>query len=318
MSTPKQKKTKTDSHLEKVLTEGHFAVSGELGPPRGASRQDIEEKAEEYRGFVDAVNITDNQTAIVRMSSIGAGVIAKEKGLEPVIQMTCRDRNRLAQQSDLLGAYALGVNTILCLSGDHQVFGEQQGAKNVYDVDSVHLVQMVHQMREEKEFMSGEEIDDVAPRFFAGAAANPFGDPFEYRVIRLAKKVRAGADFIQTQAIYDMDRFKEWMQAVRQRGLHEKTYILAGILPPKSAGALRYMKYNVSGMRIPNHIIKRMSGADDARQEGVQITVELIEQLREIEGVSGVHLMPVMWEPILPVLVEKAGLLPRPQITEEV
>ncbi len=305
---------KTDSKLERILPAGEFAVCGELGPPRGADPNAIRKHAAELRGYVDAVNLTDNQTAIVRMSSIAAGVLVREQGLEPVIQMTCRDRNRLAQQADFLGAAALGLNTVLCLSGDHQVFGDDKTAKNVYDIDSMHLIQMVARMRDEKKFMSGSDIEGLEPRFFVGAAANPFADPFEYRVMRLAKKVKSGADFIQTQAIYDVERFAEWMKAVRDRGLHEKVHIMAGLVPPKSAGALRYMKKNVSGMRIPDALIRRMSRASDPRNEGINITVDIIREVKAIDGVHGVHIMPIMWEEALPVIVERAGLLPRPRL----
>jgi len=309
----KRSKYKTDSRLERILAEGEFAVCGEMGPPRGADADDIREKAADFLGYVDVVNLTDNQTAIVRMSSIAASYLAYEEGLEPVVQMTCRDRNRLAQQADLIGAYAMGLKNILCLSGDHQVFGDHDTAKNVYDIDSLNLLQMMKMMRDEGKFMSGEDLT-VEPRFFIGAAANPFGDPFEYRVIRLAKKIRAGADFIQTQAIYDLDRFKEWMDIVRKKGLHEQVYILAGVLPPKSAGALRYMKNNVSGMRIPSGLIQRLDEAEDPAEEGIKICVELIEELKDMEGIHGVHIMPVMWESVLPTLVERAGLLPRPEL----
>ncbi len=306
--------TNTNSNLERVLAAGEFAVCGELGPPRSADAEVITEHARHFRGYVDAVNITDNQTAIVRMSSIAAGVLLRETGLEPVIQMTCRDRNRLAQQSDLLGAAALGLNTLLCLSGDHQVFGDEDKARNVYDIDSMHLLQMVRGMRDDRQFLSGSDIEGAEPRFFVGAAANPFADPFEFRVVRLAKKVAAGAEFIQTQAVYDVPRFARWMEAVRDLGLHERVSIMAGLVPPKSAGALRYMKNNVSGMRIPDELIRRMSGAEDPRDEGIQLTAELIEQVREIEGVRGVHIMPIMWESALPEIVTRAGLTPRPDL----
>ncbi len=307
--------TNTNSNLERVLAAGEFAVCGELGPPRSADAEVIADHARHFHGYVDAVNITDNQTAIVRMSSIAAGALLREVGLEPVIQMTCRDRNRLAQQADLLGAAAMGLNTLLCLSGDHQVFGDEDTARNVYDIDSMHLLQMVRKMRDDRQFMSGTDLEGAEPRFFVGAAANPFADPFEFRVVRLAKKVAAGAEFIQTQAVYDVDRFARWMEAARDMGLHEKVSIMAGLVPPKSAGALRYMKNNVSGMRIPEELIRRMSGAQDPKEEGIQITVEIIQQVREIEGVRGVHIMPIMWESALPEIVSRAGLTPRPDLS---
>ncbi len=306
---------KCESNLEKLLSQGEFVVCGEMGPPQSADGDVIRRKVSYFKGYVDAVNLTDNQTAIVRMSSIAAAAILLEQGLEPVIQMTCRDRNRIMQQSDILGASALGIKNVLCLSGDHQIFGNHSGAKNVYDIDSIQLVQMVKNMRDEKVFLSGDEIK-APPKMFVGAAANPFGDPFEFRVIRLAKKIAAGADFIQTQAIFDVGRFKKWMQMVRDRGLHEKVSILAGVLPVKSAGALRYMKNKVSGMTVPDELIDRMNKAEDPKKEGVKICIEIIEQVREIEGIKGIHMMPVMWESITSEVVEGAGLLPRPVLSD--
>jgi methylenetetrahydrofolate reductase (NADPH) len=309
---------KSGSRLEAVLTSGQFAVTAELGPPKSADVDVIRQKAGYLRGVVDAVNITDNQTAIVRMSSIGAGVIALQEGLEPVIQITCRDRNRLAIQSDVLGAYALGMRNILCLSGDHQKFGNHPTSKNVYDLDSIQLVMMLKGMRDDKVFACGDEIRNtkkspiVEPRIFIGAAANPFGDPFPFRAIRLAKKVKAGADFIQTQCIYDMERFRKWMEQVRARGLHEKVYILAGITPLRSVKMAEYMRDKVAGLTVPDHIIERLKGAENAEEEGRKIAIEQIQELREITGVSGVHIMAIEAEKTVAALAEKAGLLPRP------
>ncbi|MGA1840124.1 MAG: methylenetetrahydrofolate reductase [bacterium] len=311
---------KSGSHLETLLSKGHFVATAELGPPKSADLTLIKQKASILRGFVDAVNITDNQTAIVRVSSIAAGKIAFEEGLEPIIQMTCRDRNRLAIQSDLLGAYVLGLRNLLCLSGDHQSFGNHPYAKNVYDLDSIQLVQMLKNMRDEKIFECGEEIrntkksDIMEPRMFLGVAANPFADPFEFRVVRLAKKIKAGADFVQTQCIFDLPKFKEWMKMVVDRGLHEKIYILAGVMPIKSYRVLQYMKNNVAGMSIPDDLIDRMKGADDPKAEGVEVCVEMIQQLRKISGIHGVHIMAVEWEEIVPEIVQKAGLSPRPTV----
>ena len=304
--------------MEAVLTSGQFAVTAELGPPKSADVDVIRQKAGYLRGVVDAVNITDNQTAIVRMSSIGAGVIALQEGLEPVIQITCRDRNRLAIQSDVLGAYALGMRNILCLSGDHQKFGNHPTSKNVYDLDSIQLVMMLKGMRDDKVFACGDEIRNtkkspiVEPRIFIGAAANPFGDPFPFRAVRLAKKVKAGADFIQTQCIYDMERFKKWMEQVRALGLHEKVYILAGITPLRSVRMAEYMRDKVAGLTEPDHIIERLKGAENAEEEGRKIAIEQIQELREIPGVSGVHIMAIEAEKTVAALAEKAGLLPRP------
>jgi 5,10-methylenetetrahydrofolate reductase len=318
---------KSGSRLERVLRAGHFAVTGELGPPQGAEGNVIREKAELLKGLVDGVNITDNQTAIVRMSSIGAGTILIQEGLEPIIQMTCRDRNRLAIQSDLLGAYALGMRNLLCLTGDHQSFGNHPTAKNVHDIDSIQLVKMVADMRDKACFECGEEIKETPPRFFVGAAANPFGDPFEWRPYRLAKKVKAGADFIQTQLIYNIERFAEFMEKVRELGLHEQVYILAGVGPLKSPGAARYMRDQVAGLDVPDAIVDRMTLATEGinkedkvgrrnawRNEGMQIAIDLIKQLQEIEGVAGVHVMAIEWEEAVKPIVEGAGLLPRPEL----
>ena len=212
------------SNLERVLRGGHFAVTTELGPPQSADGGEIRRKAALLQGFCDAVNITDNQTAIVRMSSIGAGTIVVQEGLEPVIQMTCRDRNRLAIQADLLGAHALGMHNLLCLTGDHQTFGNHPNAKNVHDIDSIQMVQMVKAMRDDGVFQSGDAFKGPEPRFFVGAAAAPFADPVDFRPYRLAKKVKAGANFIQTQLVYDVHAFAEYMEKVRAMGLHEQTY----------------------------------------------------------------------------------------------
>ena len=299
------------SNLERVLNAGHFAVTAELGPPKSANGELIRKKTEHFRGFVDAVNVTDNQTAIVRMSSIAAAAILMSEQLEPVIQMTCRDRNRIAIQSDILGAAALNIKNILCLSGDHQKFGNHQGSKNVYDIDSIQLLSVVRGMRDEAHFASGDAIK-TPPKMFIGAAANPFADPFEFRVIRLAKKIKAGAQFIQTQAVFDLPKFKDYMKLVYDRGLHEEAAILAGIIPVKSVRALQYMRSEVAGMSVPDELIKRMEAAQDPKEEGIAITLELIEQIKEIPGVKGIHLMPVMWESSIPVVCEKAGFLPRP------
>jgi len=306
---------KAGSNLEKILTGGQFAVTGELGPPKGADVAIIERKAKLLKGNVDAINVTDNQTAIVRMSSIAVSALLKQMGMEPTMQMVCRDRNRIAMQSDIFGAYALGIRNILCLSGDHQKFGNHPTAKNVFDLDSIQLIQTVKKMRDEHKVLSGDEIEGP-PQMFIGAAANPFADPFEFRVIRLAKKAAAGVDFIQTQCIYDMDKFERFMQMVRDRGLHEKIFILAGVTPLKSVGMARYMKEKVAGMEVPDEIINRMkaAGKEKAREEGLKICVEQIERLKKIPGVHGIHLMAIEWEEVVHEIIERAGLLPRPSI----
>jgi methylenetetrahydrofolate reductase (NADPH) len=304
---------KSGSNLEKVFERGDFAVTAELGPPKGNDLEVVYEKAKYLKGVVDAVNVTDNQTAIVRMSSIAASKIILDLGLEPVMQMTCRDRNRIGMQSDIFGATALGVKNCLCLTGDHQRFGNEIDSKNVYDLDSIQLLSVLKGLRDEGKTLGGEEVEgDV--KLFLGAAANPFGDPFEFRAIRLAKKVKAGADFIQTQVIYDMNRFREWMKMVRDMGLHERTHIMAGIMPLKSGGMARYMAKNVAGVTIPDDIVKRMVAAPKGKgaSEGIKICIETIEQLKEIEGVHGVHIMALEWEHRVPEICEEAGLLPRP------
>jgi methylenetetrahydrofolate reductase (NADPH) len=302
---------KSGSSLERILESGQFAVTAEAGPPKGSTPKVIQRKGELLKFSCDAVNVTDNQTAIVRMSSLSGCILLKEMGVEPVLQMVVRDRNRLALQSDLLGAAALGVRNVLCLSGDHQKFGNHPTAKGVYDIDSMQLIQLVKNMRDQHRLINDEEFSGEAP-FFIGAAANPFADPFEFRVVRLAKKVAAGADFIQTQGIFDVTKFKRWMDMVRDRGLHEKTHILAGLIPIKSVGMARYMRNNVSGLSVPKEIVDRMADAKDPKEEGVKICLETIEQLKEVDGIHGIHIMAVAWEEIVPQLIEQAGLMPRP------
>ena len=303
---------KSGSNLEKLLRKGEFVVTSELGPPRGASREDVEKKAEFLKGYADAFNLTDCQTAMVRLSSIASGAILLDMGMEPVVQMTCRDRNRIAMQSDILGAASLGMKNLLCLTGDHQCFGDHPEAKGVFDIDSIQLLDMFRQMRDEKKFQSGEDLKSEEPKLFLGAAENPFADPFQYRAARLAKKVKAGADFIQTQIIYNVEKFEQWMSMVREMGLHKKVSILAGVTPIRSLGMAKYMKKNVPGMDVPDEIIKRLEGAEKKKAEGINICLEVIERVRKIEGVAGVHIMAVEWEEIVPEITERAGLLPRP------
>lgn len=307
---------KTESILEKVLATGNMAVTSECGPPRGSVPEKIKEKGELLKGIVDAVNVTDNQTAMVRMSSFAASVFLKQAGLNPVLQMVTRDRNRLAMQADIIGAYAHGINTMLCLSGDHPHFGDHPMAASVHDIDSVQFIQMVKNMRDNGKFQGGADIESP-PKMFIGAAANPFADPFELRVARLAKKIAAGVDFIQTQCIYNLDKFELWMEGVRSRGLHEKCYILAGITPIKSAGMARYMKNKVPGMDVPDDVVKRMAGVPKEKQaeEGINICVESIQRLKEVKGVAGFHIMAIEWENKVPEIVERAGLLPRPSVS---
>ena len=302
-----------NSRLKSVLEKGNFAVTAECGPPKGADPEVILNKAEILRGKVDALNVTDNQTAIVRMSSLAACSLLKTAGLDPVLQMVVRDRNRIALQSDILGASALGIRNVLCLSGDHQVFGNQPQALGVFDLDSIQFVQTVKAMRDEGIILGGESLASP-PDLFIGAAANPFADPLDFRVVRLAKKIEAGAGFIQTQCIYNLERFEKWLTMAADRGLTEKVFIIGGVTPLKSPGMAKYMKNRVSGMEIPDDVIKRMEGVpkDKQREEGIRICVETILRLKEMPGVKGVHVMAIEWEEAVGEIVEKAGLLPRP------
>jgi len=308
---------KSGSNLEKVLAAGHFAVTAELGPPAGSDVEFVHAKAELLRGAVDAVNVTDNQTAVVRMSSVAVSALLVQMGIEPVMQMVCRDRNRIAMQSDIFGAAALGIRNLTCLTGDHQEFGNQAGAKKVYDIDSVQLVAMVKRMRDERRILgSDEEIAGAVP-LLIGAAANPFAKPYEFRALRLAKKVQAGADYVQTQCVFDVAMFVEWMKAVRDLGVHTKCRILAGVTPLKSAGMARYMSENVPGVVIPETIVKRMNDAPRGKgaETGLAICAEIIEQLRGIEGVAGIHIMAIEWEQKVREIVQTAKLLPRPALS---
>lgn len=301
------------SNLKKVLEKGEFAVTAECGPPKGADPDAVLKKAELLRKKVDAINVTDNQTAIVRMSSLAACSLLRSAGLDPVLQVVVRDRNRIALQSDILGASAVGIRNVLCLSGDHQGFGNQPQAMGVFDLDSIQFVNVVRTMRDNGTILGGEPLSK-SPELFIGAAANPFADPMPFRVVRLAKKINAGADFIQTQCIYNLNRFEEWMKMARDKGLTDNVFILGGVTPLKSPGMAKYMKNKVAGMDVPDEIIKRMEGVPqkNQREEGIKICVETIQQLKTMPGVKGVHIMAIEWEEVVGEIAEKAGLLPRP------
>ncbi len=305
----------TPSRLQKILDAGHLAVTSEVGPPRSCDGAIIEHKAKLIKDHVDAVNVTDNQTSVTRLCSLAACIRIKLMGLEPVLQMVTRDRNRIALQSDILGAASFGINNILCLTGDHNHFGDHPNAVNVFDLDSTQLLQTVRLMRDEGRLLGGHQFEH-RPQMFIGAAANPFADPFEIRVPRLAKKVAAGAQFIQTQCIYNMDKFKLWLKIARDRGLLEKVAIMAGITPMKNVGMARYMKNRVPGIEVPDEIISRMGGVPKEKQaeEGIKLAIEQIEELKQEEGVRGFHIMAIEWEEKVPEIVERAGLYPRPQV----
>jgi methylenetetrahydrofolate reductase (NADPH) len=306
--------TRTPSKLEKILAAGHLAVTSECGPPRGSDPEAITSKAEMIKDYVDAINITDNQTSVTRLCSLAACIHLKKMGVEPTLQMVTRDRNRIALQSDILGAASFDIYNILCLSGDHQIFGDSPQGQNVFDIDSIQLIQTVRLMRDEGKFLGGDDIKRP-PQMFVGAAANPFADPFEIRVPRLAKKIAAGVEFIQTQCIYNLEKFELWLKQARDRGLHEKVYILAGVTPFKSAGMAKYMKNRVPGMDVPDEVVKRMSGVPKEKQaeEGINICVETIQRLKEVDGVKGFHIMAIEWEEKVPEIVERSGLYPRPK-----
>jgi methylenetetrahydrofolate reductase (NADPH) len=296
-----------------MLQAGEFAVAAELSPPRGVDLEAIQRDAKTLKDYADAVNVTDNQAASVRMASIPVSALLVAEGLEPVAQMTCRDRNRLAIQADLLGAAALGVRNLLCLGGDHGRWGDHPNAKNVFDLDSTHLIRIARNMVEEGCLDNGKTISPV-PEFFIGAAANPFAPPYDYRPYRLAKKVAAGARFIQTQLIFNLERFQEYMAKVHDLGLHEQVYLMAGVGPLKSVRQAEFMATQVPGMDVPAKLVERMAKTPRAAQpeEGIRICCEIIEQVREIPGVAGVHIMAVHWAEAVPEIVKQSGLYPRP------
>ncbi len=301
------------SRLERLLRQGDFVVTAELGPPRSAEPGSVLRKARMLKGYADALNLTDNQTAMVRMSSVACSVLVMQEGLEPILQMTCRDRNRIAMQSELLGASALGIRNLLCITGDPHTCGTEKDAMDVFDVNSNRQLSMFRRLRDESIMDSGFEVK-APPKVFLGAAADPMGGPPEIGVTILEAKVVAGADFIQTQAIFDVDGFDAWMDEVRRRGVHQKIFILPGVIPLKSVKAARYMHENVPGIEIPDHIMERMKAADDPPAEGVNICLELIDHLRSVEGVHGIHIMAVAWESVVPEIVKRAGLYPRPDV----
>jgi len=300
------------SRLEQTLRAGRFAVTTEIGPPKSAEARVVEQKGTLLREYADAFNVTDNQSAIVRLSSLAGARLLVEQGLEPVMQMTCSDRNRIAIQSDLLGAYALGIRNVLCLTGDHMFGGNHPETRKVFDLDSINLIAMVRGMTEGR-FQNGEELKP-APQFFIGAVENPFAPPYEYRPFRLQKKAEAGAQFIQTQMIFNVARFKEFMARVCDLGLDKHLFVLAGVGPVKSPGMARHMRDQLAGCEVPDAVVKRMEKTpkDKWRSEGIEICVEIIEQIKDIPGVAGVHIMSIEWEEAVLEIVARAKLLPRP------
>jgi methylenetetrahydrofolate reductase (NADH) len=299
------------SRLERVLVSGAFAVTAEIAPPPSADPAAIRTQAAAYRGLVDACNVTDGARALVRMSALAAAAILIQEGVEPVLQMASRDRNRIALQADLLGAAALGVRNVLCLFGDPPAAGNEPDAKGVFDLSTEEMIKTFRTLRDKGVLRGGDPVES-APRMFIGAAADPFEDSKEESFGRLRSKVLAGADFIQTQAVFDVDAFEEWMRLVRKEWLHEKAHIVAGVIPLKSPRMARFLADKL-GATVPTHVLDRMEKAPHAQAEGLSIAVRTIKALRKIEGVRGVHLMPVGWEDVVPELVKGAGLVPRPE-----
>lgn len=299
----------TESTFKKKLDDGKFAVTLEIGPPKSACGEDLVKKIVSLKGCADAYNITDNQTATVRLSSLAGSVFCLREGMEPIIQITCRDRNRIAIQSDVLGAHALGVRNVLCISGDHQTFGNQPDTRNVFDIDSTQEIMILKKMRDEGTLWSGDKLV-TPPSIFIGAATNPFGDPTDLHLMRLKNKCLAGAQFIQTQSVFDIDRFEDWMKIVEKKKILGDTKILVGVLPLKSLKMTRFMANNVPGTVVPEDVVRRMAGSDDEEKTGLKIAAESIERIRKIKGVSGIHLMPVNWLSSIRPLIEETGLRP--------
>jgi 5,10-methylenetetrahydrofolate reductase len=305
------------SNLARVLNKGHFAVTAEISPPHNAEFDTVGTSIHLIKGYVDAFNVPDGQAAVVAMASWGVCILGMQEGVDAVVHMTCRDRNRIALQMDILAASALGIHNILCLSGDAIHLGSHPKAKPVFDLDSVHFIGMVKRLRDEKQFDNGDRIVGAAPGFFIGAAINPFARSSEQESAtkRLEDKVSAGADFIQTQPVYNVEAFAKWMEAVRQQGLHKQAKILAGITPLPSMAAAKYMKTKTLGTDIPGKTVERLKNVrnkEEAAEEGVKIAVETISQLKQIEGVAGVHIMALQREELIPRICTAAGLHPRP------
>jgi methylenetetrahydrofolate reductase (NADPH) len=302
-----------DSHLQAVLQRGRFAITAEIGPPRGANIAPIRRKAKLLRDWIDAANVTDSQSAVVRMPSWAGCLVAMQEGVEPVMQLQCRDRNRIALQSDLLGAAALEIPNVLLLTGDHPRFGDHPDAKPVFDLDSIQLIWTARTMREQRKLLSGRDLKP-APDWFIGAVENPFAPPLKWRAERLGKKIAAGAQFCQTQFVYDVNIFRRWMQQVRDLGLDKRCFILAGVGPVKSLRALEHMRQEVPGMYVPDDIVRRLRSvpADRVAGEGIQICSEIISEVKAIPGVAGVHVMAFNWEDAIPEILERAGLARRP------
>jgi methylenetetrahydrofolate reductase (NADPH) len=298
------------SSFADALQSGRFVVTAEIGPPKDSNPEKIREKARLLHGCCAAFNITDNQTAVTRMSSLAGSILLLQMGMEPIMQMTCRDRNRIALQSDVLGAVALGVRNILCLTGDAPSFGNHPQAKAVYDIDSVQLLQIISNMIQKGEFQSGDKLSGPCPKLCLGAAVNPFAEPMELQLMKLEKKIDAGAVFVQTQSIYNLERLSQWLDTVRSQGLDHRVRILAGVTPLKSVKMAQRMKFHVPGTDVPDDVYQRITQAADPATEGYQLAVETIEALKELQGIHGIHITALFWESIIPRLIQQTGLTP--------
>ena len=316
VAAPQPALSGANSTLARMLRAGQFAVAIEVSPPVGPNIEYIERYIAIVRGHADAYNVTDNQAASVHMSSLAVSIMLKQAGLQPIVQFACRDRNRLALQADLLGAAAFGIPNVLAISGDHPKWGDHPQCKAVYDIDSMNLLRMMRMMRDNQVFENGAKIPRRAPDFFIGAVENPFAPPYEYRPYRLAQKIVAGAQFIQTQLIYNVDRFQEFMKRVVDLGLHEKVAILAGVGPIRSRRVAEYMQKEVAGMDVPQAIVDKMRGLskEDGEKYGVDLCCEIANKVRTIEGVRGLHIMAVSWPDAVPKVTQNLGLFPRPVI----
>jgi 5,10-methylenetetrahydrofolate reductase len=296
------------SRLERILRRGEFAVTAELNPPDSADPQEVYDRAEIFDGWVDGINATDGSGANCHMSSVGICALLTRMGYSPILQIACRDRNRIAVQGDVLGAAAMGVGNMLCLTGDGVQAGDQPGAKPVFDFDCMSLLEAIRTMRDEHRFLSGREIT-TPPKVFLGAAVNPFAPPFDFRPLRLAKKIAAGAQFVQSQYCFDVPMLRQYMDRVRDLGLHEQCFIMVGVGPLASAKSARWVRSHVPGVHIPDAVIARLEGAKTPKREGKQLCIDIIGQVQEIEGVAGIHVMAYRQEELVAEIVHDSGVL---------
>jgi 5,10-methylenetetrahydrofolate reductase len=296
------------SRLERILRRGEFAVTAELNPPDSADPEDVYDRAAIFEGWVDGINATDGSGANCHMSSVGICALLTRMGYGPIMQISCRDKNRIAIQGDVLGAAAMGVGNMLCLTGDGVQAGDQPGAKPVFDLDCMSLLETIRTMRDEKKFLSGRNLT-TPPEVFLGAAINPFAPPYDFRPYRLMKKIAAGAQFVQSQYCFDVPMLKSYMEKVRDLGLHEKCFILVGVGPLASAKTARWIRTNVPGIHIPEDVIKRLEGAENPKKEGKQLCIDIINEVKDIEGVAGVHVMAYRQEELVADIVHESGVL---------